>query len=109
MVSTHGGRQLDHTPAPIDALPEIVAAVGDTVEVILDGGIRRGTDVIKALALGAKAVSIGRSYLFGLGAGGEAGVGRALELLQEEIVRDMAILGCRTIDEITSDYVRRRS
>lgn len=108
MISTHGGRQLDHTPAPIDVLPEIVAAVGDKLEVILDGGIRRGTDVIKALALGASAVSIGRSYLFGLGAGGEAGVDRALALLKEEIVRDMAILGCRTIDEITSDYVRRR-
>ena len=109
MISTHGGRQLDHTPAPIDVLPEIVAAVGDKLEVILDGGIRLGTDVIKALALGASAVSIGRSYLFGLGAGGEAGVDRALALLKEEIVRDMAILGCRTVDEITSDYVRRRS
>ncbi len=108
MVSTHGGRQLDHTPAPIDVLPDIVAAVGDKAEIILDGGIRRGTDVLKALALGARAVSIGRSYLFGLGAGGEAGVARALGLLKEEIVRDMGILGCRTIEEVTSEYVRRR-
>lgn len=108
MVSTHGGRQLDHTPAPIDVLPEIVAAVGNKIEVILDGGVRRGTDVLKALALGANAVSIGRGYLFGLGAAGEAGVDRALGLLKEEIIRDMAILGCRTIDEINADYVRRR-
>ncbi len=108
MISTHGGRQLDHTPAPIDVLAEIAAAVGDKIEIVLDGGIRRGTDVLKALALGANVVSIGRSYLFGLGAGGEAGVDRALALLKEEIVRDMAILGCRTIDGITADYVRRR-
>jgi L-lactate dehydrogenase (cytochrome) len=108
MVSTHGGRQLDHTPAPIDLIPEIVAAVGDRAEVIVDGGIRRGTDVIKALALGARAVSLGRGYLFGLGAGGEAGVDRALAILKEEIVRDMALLGCNTIEEITSEYVRRR-
>ncbi len=108
MVSTHGGRQLDHTPAPIDMLPDIVAAVGDKAEIILDGGIRRGTDVLKALALGARAVAIGRSYLFGLGAGGELGVDRALGPLKEEIVRDMAILGCRTVEEITSEYVRYR-
>jgi len=108
MLSTHGGRQLDHTPAPIDVLPEIAAAVGDKVEIIVDGGIRRGTDVLKAIALGATAVSIGRGYLFGLGAGGEAGVDRTLAILKDEIVRDMALLGCRTIDEITSDYVRRR-
>ncbi|MGR9092313.1 MAG: alpha-hydroxy acid oxidase [Gammaproteobacteria bacterium] len=108
MLSTHGGRQLDHTPAPIDVLPEIAAAVGDRLEIIVDGGIRRGTDVLKALALGANAVSIGRGYLFGLGAGGEAGVDRALTILKEEIVRDMALLGCRTIEEITGEYVRRR-
>ncbi len=109
MLSTHGGRQLDHTPAPIDVLPEIAAAVGDRLEIIVDGGIRRGTDVIKALALGANAVSIGRGYLFGLGAGGEAGVDRALTILKDEIVRDMALLGCRTVEEITGEYVRRRS
>jgi L-lactate dehydrogenase (cytochrome) len=109
MVSTHGGRQLDHTPAPFDVLPEIVDAVGEKVEIIVDGGVRRGTDVLKALALGARAVSIGRGYLFGLGAGGEAGVDRALGLLKEEVVRDMAILGCRTVEEITADYVQRRS
>ncbi len=108
MLSTHGGRQLDHTPAPIDVLPEIRAAVGDAVEIIVDGGIRRGTDVLKALALGARAVSIGRAYLFGLGAGGEPGVDRAIQILRDEIVRDMALLGCRTIAEITEDHVRRR-
>ena len=107
MVSTHGGRQLDHTPAPLDVLAEIVAAVGDRVEVILDGGVRRGTDVLKALALGACAVSTGRGYLYGLGAGGEKGVDHALCLFKEEIVRDMAILGVRNVNELGSEYVRR--
>ena len=108
MVSTHGGRQLDHTPAPIDIVAEIRDAVGDRLEIIVDGGVRRGTDVLKAIALGANAVSVGRAYLFGLGAGGEAGVDRALGLLKQEILRDMALLGCRTIDEIGPEYVRRR-
>ncbi len=108
IVSTHGGRQLDHVPAPIDVLPEIVAAVGDRAEVILDGGVRRGTDVLKALALGARACMTGRGYLYGLGAGGEAGVTKALDILRTEIARDMALLGCRSIEEITSDYVRAR-
>ncbi|MBI2799338.1 MAG: alpha-hydroxy-acid oxidizing protein [Gammaproteobacteria bacterium] len=108
IVSNHGGRQLDHVPSSIGALPEIVAAVGDRAEVIVDGGIRRGTDVLKALALGARACMVGRSYLFGLGAGGEAGVTKALDILRTEVVRDMALLGTRNVAEITSAYVRRR-
>lgn len=108
IVSNHGGRQLDHCPTPIDVLPEIVAAVGDRVEVILDGGVRRGTDVLKALALGARACMTGRCYLYGLGAGGEAGVDKALQILRDEIVRDMALLGTRNVKEITGSHVRRR-
>lgn len=108
IVSNHGGRQLDHVPAPIDVLPEIVEAVAGRAEVIVDGGIRRGTDVLKALALGAQACMTGRCYLYGLGAGGEAGVDRALALLKSEIVRDMALLGCRNVKEITRNHVRYR-
>jgi L-lactate dehydrogenase (cytochrome) len=106
MISNHGGRQLDTSPAPIELLPEIVDAVGDRLEVILDGGVRRGAHVMKALALGATACSAGRPYLFGLGAGGEAGVDRALEFFRLEIERDMRLLGCRTVDEIDSTRVR---
>jgi len=108
IVSNHGGRQLDHVPAPIEVLPEIVDAVGSRAEVILDGGVRRGTDVIKALALGARACMIGRPYLFGLAAGGEAGVKRALELLRSEIARDLQLLGCNSIAQLDRSYVRRR-
>jgi L-lactate dehydrogenase (cytochrome) len=107
-VSNHGGRQLDGTPAPIDVLPEIVEAVGDRADVILDGGIRRGVHVLKALALGAKACMIGRAYLYGLGAGGQAGVARALEILRTELERDMALLGTRSLAEITPERIRRR-
>ena len=108
MVSNHGGRQLDHAPSPIGLLEDVLMAVGDKVEVIVDGGVRRGTDVIKALALGAKACSIGRAYLFGLGAGGEKGVDKTFEILRAELERDMALVGCSTIDEITEEYVRAR-
>jgi L-lactate dehydrogenase (cytochrome) len=106
MVSNHGGRQLDHSPAPIDVLDDIVQEVGTDAEVILDGGVRRGTDVLKALALGAKAVSFARPYLYGLAAGGEEGVARALAILMDEIRRDMALLGTRSIDEIDNSFVR---
>ena len=107
MISNHGGRQLDSSPAPIEVLPEIVDAVGDRMEVILEGGVRRGIHVLKALALGATVCSAGRPYLFGLGAGGEAGVDRALEILRSDIERDMRLLGCRNVGEITRDHVRR--
>ncbi|NKB42667.1 MAG: alpha-hydroxy-acid oxidizing protein [Alphaproteobacteria bacterium] len=108
MVSNHGGRQLDGVQACIDALPPIVDAVGGKLDIILDGGIRRGTHVIKALALGATACSIGRAYVYGLGAGGEAGADKALTVLRTEIERDMALMGVTKISEITREMVVRR-
>ena len=106
ILSNHGGRQLDHAPSPVSVLPEVAGVLGDKVEIILDGGIRRGTDVIKALCLGAHAVMVGRAYLFGLGAGGEAGVDRALHLLSSEIRRNMALLGCPSVQRLSGRYVR---
>jgi 4-hydroxymandelate oxidase len=106
IVSNHGGRQLDGAPATIDVLPAIVDAVGGAIEVLLDGGIRRGTDVIKALALGARGVLIGRPVLWGLATAGEAGVRQALEILRREIDLGMALCGCPTIATITRDLVR---
>ena len=108
ILSNHGGRQLDYAVSPINLLAQVKQEVGGEIEVILDGGVRRGTDVLKALALGAKACMVGRPYLFGLGVGGQAGVERALELLRAEIVRDMALLGCTKIEDITADRVRER-
>src|SRR5262245_64177170 len=107
MVSNHGGRQLDFSPAPFDVLEEIVAAVGDRLEVILDGGVRRGTHILKALALGARACSAGRPHLYGLGAGGEAGVHQALKILKTELARDLALLGCPSVRDIDSSFRRR--
>jgi L-lactate dehydrogenase (cytochrome) len=109
IISNHGGRQLDGSVAPIDCLPDIVDAVGDRVEVILDGGVRRGTHVIKALALGAKACMMGRPYLYALAAGGEPGVARLLALLRAEIDRDMALMGCRRIGDLNSSKIRKIS
>ena len=108
IVSNHGGRQLDSSPAPLDVLPAIVDAVGGQIEVILDGGIRRGTHVLKAMALGATACMIGRPYLYGLAAGGQPGVARALDLLRSEIVLDMKLMGCRNLSEVTSACLRKR-
>jgi L-lactate dehydrogenase (cytochrome) len=106
IVSNHGGRQLDGTVSSLRTLPEIAADAG-AMTVMLDGGIRRGTDVLKALALGAKFVFIGRPLLYAAVVGGEAGVQRALTLLRDEIDRDMALLGIRNIGEISSDLVRK--
>jgi len=107
MISNHGGRQLDGAAAPIDCLGAMRDAVGDKLELIVDGGIRRGTHVIKALALGANACSIGRAYLYGLASGGQAGVERALGLLRAEVERDLALLGCRSIGELRPEHVSR--
>lgn len=108
MVSNHGGRQLDGSRAPFDQLAEIVQAVGDRVEVILDGGVRRGSHVLKALATGAKAVSGGRLYLYALAAAGRPGVDRAIALLRDEIERDMRLMGVDRVDRLTPDRLRRR-
>jgi len=105
MISNHGGRQLDTTPAPVDCIRPIRDAVGDALELIVDGGIRRGTQVVKALALGADACSIGRAYLYGLAAGGHAGVRRSLGLLRAEVERGMALLGTPSIAQIDARHV----
>lgn len=107
MLSNHGGRQLDGAPAPIDTLRPIRDAIGNQLELVVDGGIRRGTHVLKALALGASACSIGRPYLYGLAAGGEAGVDRAISLLKDEIASGLGLLGCRTLAELNQSHVRR--
>jgi 4-hydroxymandelate oxidase len=107
IVSNHGGRCLDTLPATIEVLPEIVAAVKGRVPVMVDGGIRRGTDVVKALALGAAAVHIGRPYVYGLAVGGAAGVEHVLKLLRQELLMAMSLLGCPTIPSITRDVLWR--
>lgn len=107
MISNHGGRQLDGAPAPIDCLQELRAAVGDSMELIVDGGIRRGSHVVKAIALGADACSIGRPYLYGLAAGGQAGVERTLGILKEETERCMGLVGASTIAELRNTEIRR--
>jgi L-lactate dehydrogenase (cytochrome) len=107
MVSNHGGRQLDSSPAPITCLPAIRDAVGDDLELIVDGGIRRGIHILKALALGATACSIGRPYLYGLAAGGQAGVERAISLLRNELLTDCALLGCNRIQEVGPAHIQR--
>ena len=107
IVSNHGGRQLDGAAASIEVLPEIVRAVGNRVEVILDGGIRRGTHVLKALALGAKGCSIGRPYLYGLAVAGQAGATKALHILREELILAMRLSGCVDVASVGEDIVRR--
>lgn len=106
LLSNHGGRQLDSVPATLEMLPEIVAAVAGRVPVLLDGGVRRGTDVVKALSLGARAVGIGRPVMWALAADGEKGVRRLLELLREEIEDALALCGVAGLDELTPDLVR---
>ena len=107
VVSNHGGRQLDGAPATLDALPEVVEAVAGQVEVYLDGGIRRGTDVAKTLALGARAVLAGRGPMFGLAAAGEDGVRHVLELLRDELTLALCLLGCTSPEELTRAHVQR--
>ena len=108
MISNHGGRQLDGSRAPFDQLPAIADAVGGEIEIIVDGGIRRGTHVLKALAMGATACSGGRMYLYALAGGGTAGVRRAMTLLRDEMERDMLLMGCSKISELDRSMVARR-
>ncbi|MER9682112.1 alpha-hydroxy-acid oxidizing protein [Mesorhizobium sp. M0184] len=108
VLSNHGGRQLDGSRSPFDQLAEIVDAVGDKIDVIIDSGVQRGTHVLKALSLGAKAVGVGRYYLFPLAAAGQAGVERALGLMRTEIERDMRLMGCRSVAELSRANVRFR-
>jgi L-lactate dehydrogenase (cytochrome) len=109
MVSNHGGRQLDRSPAPVHVLESIVDAVGLDAEVILDGGVRRGTDILIALALGARAVGFARPFLYGLAAAGEAGARRAMDILTNELRRDMVLLGTDRVSKIKRSLVRRYS
>jgi isopentenyl diphosphate isomerase/L-lactate dehydrogenase-like FMN-dependent dehydrogenase len=109
VVSNHGGRQLDCVPASIRVLPEILSAVNDQLEVLLDGGIRRGSDVVKALSLGARAVLCGRAYAYGLAAAGEAGVACAIQLLKEDLDRTLRLLGCPSTEGLDSSFINCRT
>jgi len=104
-LSNHGGRQLDSAPAPLDLLPGVADAVADRIEIICDGGVRRGSDIVKALALGARACMSGRAYLYGLGAAGEAGVDHVLDLLSSDMKRTMALIGCPAVADLDRDCV----
>ena len=105
VVSNHGGRQLDGVAPTLRVLPEVVAAVGGRIEVLVDGGIRRGSDIAKALCLGARAVLVGRAYAYGLGAAGEAGVARAIEILRSDLIRTLKLLGCPSIAQLDRSFV----
>jgi isopentenyl diphosphate isomerase/L-lactate dehydrogenase-like FMN-dependent dehydrogenase len=107
VVSNHGGRNLDSARAPIDVLPEVVASVGAGRAVMVDGGIRRGSDVVKAMALGAHAVLLGRLPLYGVASAGRAGVSHALTLLKREIELNLAMIGCPAIDGLNGDFLHR--
>ena len=109
MVSNHGGRQLDGSRSPFDQLAEIVDAVGDKIDVICEGGIQRGTHVLKALSLGAKACSGGRLYLYALAAAGQAGVERVLNQMRNELERDMKLMGCKTVNDLSRTNLRFRN
>lgn len=106
MISNHGGRQLDSAPAPVDCIRDVADALRDRLEIICDGGIRRGSHVVKALALGANACSVGRGYVYALAAGGQPGVERALTLLRAEVERTMALVGCNDINDLDSRFLR---
>ncbi len=107
-LSNHGGRQLDSAPAPIDLVPAVADAVGDSTQILCDGGVRRGSDIVKAVALGATACMIGRPYLYGLGAAGERGVEFVLDFFEQGVRQTMALTGVRSVDELTADLVRQR-
>jgi L-lactate dehydrogenase (cytochrome) len=104
-VSNHGGRQLDGVPATLRVLPEVVAAVNGQIEILVDGGVRRGSDIVKALCLGARAVLVGRAYSYGLAAAGEAGVARAVEILRADLVRTMKLLGVSSVAELDASLI----
>ncbi len=105
MVSNHGARQLDGVAPTIRVLPEVVQAVSGQTEILLDGGIRRGSDIVKALCMGARAVLIGRAYAYGLGAGGQDGVTRAIDILRSDVIRTMKLLGCAAIKDLDGSFV----
>jgi L-lactate dehydrogenase (cytochrome) len=105
VVSNHGGRQLDGVAPTLRVLPEVVSAVAGRIEIMLDGGIRRGSDVVKALAMGARAVLVGRAYAYGLGAAGGPGVHRAIEILRSDIIRTLKLLGCSSVAALDRSYV----
>jgi isopentenyl diphosphate isomerase/L-lactate dehydrogenase-like FMN-dependent dehydrogenase len=105
VVSNHGGRQLDSVSSSLRALPEVVAAANNQCEVLMDGGIRRGSDIVKAICLGARAVLMGRAYAYGLAAAGQPGVVRALEILRSDVERTLRLLGCASVSELNSSYL----
>jgi L-lactate dehydrogenase (cytochrome) len=109
IVSNHGGRQLDRAPTPLEVLPAVVDAVGDRAEVYVDGGIMSGGDIIAAVAFGARAALLGRAYLYGLMAGGERGVQRVAEILQQELTNTLVLLGVTRISDLGRDHVRLRA
>ena len=106
IVSNHGGRQLDQTGGTIEALPEVVEGAAGRIPVLLDGGIRRGSDVVKALCLGARGVLVGRAYAYGLGAGGGKGVEKAIRILRTDLVRTLKLLGCPSVKALDRSYVK---
>jgi len=105
IVSNHGGRQLDGAPAALRVLPEVIAAVNGQAEVLMDGGVRRGSDIVKAICIGARAVLLGRAYAFGLAAAGKPGVTRALEILRDDVERTLRLLGCPSVSALNSSYL----
>jgi L-lactate dehydrogenase (cytochrome) len=104
-VSNHGGRQLDGVPATLRALPEVLEAVNGRIEVLMDGGVRRGADIVKAICLGARAVLVGRAYAWALGAAGGPGVARAIEILRTDVIRTMRLLGCPSIGKLDRSFI----